>query len=116
MIKVDSVLEYLDSQSEPKTFEEIFSSVSDKLADIHDREENALKAELWNALIGSIEIVRIEENKFDLAKKYSLDELRRIEKLNIGTEDIETEEIEEDLEDELEDEIVLEEIEKDEEE
>ena len=90
MIQVDSVIKYLKSSKEPQPFEDIFKAVHDDLADLHETDAE-LKAELWNALIGSIEIVRIEEYKFDLANKYSLKELRRIEKLNVGTETIETE-------------------------
>jgi hypothetical protein len=42
--------------------------------------------------MSSIEIVRIQENKFDLSENYSIQELKRIEKLNSGVEDTTKEE------------------------
>ena len=91
MIKVDSAISYLKKSKKPQTFDNIYKNIKDTLPTLHES-ESAIKAELWNALIGSFEIVRIKEQTFDLSANYSLTELKRIEKLNSGTESLEKEE------------------------
>jgi len=88
MIKVDSAIAFLKKNKKPETFDKIFKSIKSELADLYDGNDAALKAELWNAFIGSIEIVRVSEDTFDLANNYSKPELARIEKLNQGVEDV----------------------------
>ena len=88
MIKVDSVISHLNKAKGPETFDQIFKAVYDDLPKTYES-DSALKADLLNALIGSIEIVRIEGDKFDLAKKYTYNELKRIKKLDSETEKIE---------------------------
>ena len=91
MIKIDSAISFLKKSKKPETFDNIYKAIKADLADIHE-DENAVKSELWNAFMSSIEIVRIQENNFDLSENYSIQELKRIEKLNSGVEDTTKEE------------------------
>ena len=85
MIKVDSTLEYLKKAKGPVEFEKIFKDIKDTLPTLHE-EEAQIKAELWNALLGSIEIVRVERSKFDLASNYSKSDIKRLETIDKGIE------------------------------
>ena len=91
MIKIDSVLDYLRKAKEGQEFDEIFNAVKNDLPTIYETDEET-KAELWNGLLSSIEIIRISNTKFDLAERYSQEEIKRIHNLNEASEEIEKEE------------------------
>ena len=83
MIKLDSVIKAVKKAKEPMEFDAIFNTVEDEYRALYE-DKNALKADLLNAMIGSIDLIMVGNNKFDIRENYSLNDIKRIERMNIG--------------------------------
>ena len=83
MIKLDSVIKAVKKAKEPIEFDAIFNAVEDEYRSAYE-DKNELKADLLNAMIGSIDLIMVGNNKFDIRENYSLNDIKRIERMNIG--------------------------------
>jgi DNA-directed RNA polymerase delta subunit len=91
MVDITKVIEFLDKKGKAVSFDKIFEHVKNDLPITHEH-DHEMKAELLNSFISSSDIVRLEDNMFDLSSNYSIEELKRIDILNVGLETYDDEE------------------------